>query len=1135
METPVDKAPERSVVTFIRDVPADEDFFSTHTRLAHAIVDSIRSNEEIKVVGLLGRWGSGKSTVAKMLIEIMAEDEGRGFRVFTYDAWLHQSDPLRRSFLESLLRALVEANAIQPGKWSNKLKELNGQIEDAEVIEAPSLSADARWIGLSLLPVPIGVGLLDLDTIKEAFGENATWLGLSTFLVALAFLLMPGLVWLARYLTRREWKTTWYTSKKRYFSKAFWTVFDEEGSPTAALRIFTNHSVKRANTRTVRSGEPSSLEFGRVFQEIMREATTDKKRFVILIDNLDRIAEEEALQMWATIRSFFLASHGTEDFKHESFHPTVILPIDRHAIEQLFATSPDGSGSERARSFIDKTFDVTFEVTQPVSSDWRAFLEQQMERVFGADYRESWGFWTRRLFEQSLPETQVIVTPREINKLLNRVAALYVQWRDQGITVEVMALYVIRQDTIHRDLLAFLQSNQGEFNRLSPDWQREIAALYFGVPIEKAAQVVLERPIERAIVDFDRESFARLSNIPGFADTFEFATARLSAPEGRNPFEVVSNAALLLDTINDRAGEWQAMAWRNLVERYLTSDSEFGPSDDLAKRLHLLGDHVEPSVLEEFLKITSKGLGRLMTMDHSRTQHLTAVCSAATHLVEFADKHQIDPPEFWLDVEPNIFVRKFAGLTFYSKVWPQVRTNLGGAELTEGIIAMLRDVKQQSKAATAVRYLGDSSLQDIHAGEDLLDWNAVTEVATEIVRSPGNYGVVASPAIRVLMSLSKPESLARTRLLEVIDDQTLAFHLSEAVGQKEWNGVALIVAVLMWRNREFALPAGTSWDAVLKAKPDIPKLIIDEVRRYYPNAVMRVLWNAQAVNIYPTKDFVEVLIGHFVDAGNLGSFDPGEVIKNLSRYRYAVPWRQRDRFLELVNRRADLLTAIETEPLGPPIVEAAKYLQAKGGDTAQRAKAIMRRRVEEADVDAWVVAINQGKEPYGLIAQFGPDEQPRFGRKSNLCEALSMTIPTLVGTASRDVRARWFELSQLLKSDAQTKVMGELADMLRDASADQALHLLKVGGARLLKQGGFAKQADRSVETVILPQLQSKDGRDWLKDHDEMLHGWLQRAGPDRRENAREALIKLSQSKLEERSYSAKLLMERWELEKAFS
>ena len=105
-------------VRFIRDVPADDDFFTTHSRVAEAIVHAIRENPEIKVIGLLGRWGSGKSTVANKVVELLEEPKNSEFKVFPYDAWLHQSDPLRRSFLESLILALVRADAIAPRKWT---------------------------------------------------------------------------------------------------------------------------------------------------------------------------------------------------------------------------------------------------------------------------------------------------------------------------------------------------------------------------------------------------------------------------------------------------------------------------------------------------------------------------------------------------------------------------------------------------------------------------------------------------------------------------------------------------------------------------------------------------------------------------------------------------------------------------------------------------------------------------------------------------------------------------------------------------------------------------------------------------------------------------------------------------------
>jgi len=97
------------VLNFIRDEPASEDQFGSHARLARAIASVIRTQKDLKVVGLLGAWGSGKSTVVKLVQDDLAKDDGNAkVYCFSYDAWLHQSDPPRRSFLETLIKFLMD-------------------------------------------------------------------------------------------------------------------------------------------------------------------------------------------------------------------------------------------------------------------------------------------------------------------------------------------------------------------------------------------------------------------------------------------------------------------------------------------------------------------------------------------------------------------------------------------------------------------------------------------------------------------------------------------------------------------------------------------------------------------------------------------------------------------------------------------------------------------------------------------------------------------------------------------------------------------------------------------------------------------------------------------------------------------
>jgi hypothetical protein len=52
-------------VRFIIDEPAGSDFFASHDRLASTLVNVIEAQPELRAIGLLGDWGSGKGAFAE--------------------------------------------------------------------------------------------------------------------------------------------------------------------------------------------------------------------------------------------------------------------------------------------------------------------------------------------------------------------------------------------------------------------------------------------------------------------------------------------------------------------------------------------------------------------------------------------------------------------------------------------------------------------------------------------------------------------------------------------------------------------------------------------------------------------------------------------------------------------------------------------------------------------------------------------------------------------------------------------------------------------------------------------------------------------------------------------------------------
>ena len=58
---------ERCPTRLLPDTPADTDSFGSHERVAHSIAEVVQTESGGKAIGLEGGWGSGKSTIVKLI------------------------------------------------------------------------------------------------------------------------------------------------------------------------------------------------------------------------------------------------------------------------------------------------------------------------------------------------------------------------------------------------------------------------------------------------------------------------------------------------------------------------------------------------------------------------------------------------------------------------------------------------------------------------------------------------------------------------------------------------------------------------------------------------------------------------------------------------------------------------------------------------------------------------------------------------------------------------------------------------------------------------------------------------------------------------------------------------------------
>jgi len=79
-----------------------KDLLGTRTYV-DTLVDIIKTCDTPFTIGLLGGWGSGKSSIVKTLQEKFNNDTNSKIKVFIYDAWKYSKDSFRRTFILELL------------------------------------------------------------------------------------------------------------------------------------------------------------------------------------------------------------------------------------------------------------------------------------------------------------------------------------------------------------------------------------------------------------------------------------------------------------------------------------------------------------------------------------------------------------------------------------------------------------------------------------------------------------------------------------------------------------------------------------------------------------------------------------------------------------------------------------------------------------------------------------------------------------------------------------------------------------------------------------------------------------------------------------------------------------------------
>lgn len=502
---------------FLTNKLCEQDLFEgkSHDSIAQNIANVLEKGC-VKIVGLDGGWGSGKSNMVSLIKNKLNDKTiSSKYHFFIYDAWGHQTDFQRRSILENLTSYLVDdAKIINHNKWNGRLLQLLSRKRSVGSKITKELSAISKVAAVLAILLPIFV-LLD-SCIEPTIGKIIYWL--------IIFLLSIYAVYHLQVRNMKKYGQP--TNFANVIGELFFSYLDftsEKGS---------NNIEASMKYETIYDEEPSSRDFRNWISEIDKDI--DGHKLVIVFDNMDRLPQNSIQELWAAIHTFFAEqTYG---------NIIVIVPFDRSHIKGAFSnmsTTNNDKSNYFGDDYINKTFNVIYRVSPPMMSDWKAYFAMQWKEAFGLELEAN--SRVTQIYDH-LSERQ---TPRDIISFINEFVSIK-QITIDTVPDEYIALFIFGKNNIAKDPaeiitprylggVEFLYKNDENLPKF-------ISALYYQLPPEKALDIVYVDKIRKALDANEQDDIQQISKLAIFDKLLENALPNVTN---------ISNAVLALNTCID--------------------------------------------------------------------------------------------------------------------------------------------------------------------------------------------------------------------------------------------------------------------------------------------------------------------------------------------------------------------------------------------------------------------------------------------------------------------------------------------------------------------------------------------------------------------------------------------------------
>lgn len=439
-----------SVGNYLSTWPTGEDLsgLKPQKRICEAIAKHIKDYDGEhadggimpRVIGLEGKWGSGKSNVIKQLgrQSFLIND----YAVVEFDAWAYQEDEYRISLMEHVTSVLSQIWPQKSDAFRDLLRKTLSKEEYEDVKFEPHVS---------------GLLLFSLGTIAftSLFGFVLSWFPDNDYYrwCRLLLVVCPWII------------------------LSIYALFKKKDIDDL-LVVFENAIRNGATKKSVYTREPSVTDLRFWLSEVSKECG---KKLVVVIDNMDRLPDEKLKKLWSMIHIFANNEELTNAW--------IVIPYDEQKLKNVL--------KEDYKQYIRKTIPVTINVGDPIVSDLRDVFDGLFEKAFGENEPDQ--NYIRALFAVTNDRYSI----RDVIYFINRMVTVKRQFEDFSLVSIALYILMEDEIKEHPYKVFLADSFAADYATVAPvtdDIRNEVAAIFYHVNKDDAMQVVYENMIDHAVM-----------------------------------------------------------------------------------------------------------------------------------------------------------------------------------------------------------------------------------------------------------------------------------------------------------------------------------------------------------------------------------------------------------------------------------------------------------------------------------------------------------------------------------------------------------------------------------------------------------------------------------------------------------